>query len=253
MLDRTMKPQRPLSRGDSLVDIINDYQCASDLGELLDLGKKNVTAYGFSAMAYHQIPAIGNYSSTGLSRYYSYNLPEDLKRSYDSAYGKKLDPIIQYVMETGTPIWYSEALTLQAFKQGKYVEIINMIITTMGDSLAIPLFGPKLNLGYAFLTLGETHCVATDRRKWIAAATANVFHTRYCTLKNNMAKAISLTAREMEVLELIVMGKTNPDIATILGISKHTVNSYVKNLFMKFSTTDRVSTVVKALTHKVIV
>jgi len=82
--------------------------------------------------------------------------------------------------------------------------------------------------------------------KWIAATTASVFHTRYCTLMTAMAEKINLTLREMEVLDLLTLGKNNPEIAIILNISKHTVNSYVKNLFMKFGTTDRVSTAVKA-------
>ena len=40
-----------------------------------------------------------------------------------------------------------------------------------------------------------------------------------------------LTARELEVLELICGGYSNRDIAKILVISEHTVNDYTKKIY----------------------
>lgn len=48
-----------------------------------------------------------------------------------------------------------------------------------------------------------------------------------------------LTAREAEVLELIVAGRTNPEIAAALFVSVATVKTHVNALFAKLAVTDR--------------
>ena len=237
----------------AFVDIVEGYKSAQNIGALLRLGKQSVKGLGFSRMTYHQLPPIGNYLGSGLQRYFAYNIPEIVRSNYDAMYNKKTDPLIRYVLETGNAIWLSDALKLKHFIDIGHDEVIEKTIKALGDGLAIPLYGPKLNPGYAFVAMNPESGGKSNLNKWIAACSASVFHTRYCMLKNKVAKTINLTVREMEVLELVVMGKTNPEIATILDISKFTVNSYMKNMFLKFGTTDRVSTVVAALTHEVVV
>lgn len=55
-----------------------------------------------------------------------------------------------------------------------------------------------------------------------------------------------LTPREHEVLELIARGRTNPDIAHILGLSAKTVRNHVSNLFAKLQVADRAQAIVRA-------
>ena len=56
-----------------------------------------------------------------------------------------------------------------------------------------------------------------------------------------------LTAREFEVLRLIVLGKNNNEIAKELFISVHTAKAYVSSILEKFSVDDRVQIAVKAV------
>ena len=49
----------------------------------------------------------------------------------------------------------------------------------------------------------------------------------------------TLTARELEVLRLMAVGKTNNGIATTLGISEKTVARHVSNIFMKLGLPNR--------------
>ncbi|MGO1768149.1 hypothetical protein CAP48_14140 [Advenella sp. S44] len=51
--------------------------------------------------------------------------------------------------------------------------------------------------------------------------------------------AIELTARQTDILKWIADGKTNDDIAHILGISSHTVNYHTKQILDKTSTQSR--------------
>ena len=56
-----------------------------------------------------------------------------------------------------------------------------------------------------------------------------------------------LSAREREVLDLIVQGKSNKEIATDLGISESTVKCHVSVILMRLNVTDRTQAVVTAL------
>lgn len=56
-----------------------------------------------------------------------------------------------------------------------------------------------------------------------------------------------LTPREGEVLELMVAGRSNTQIAEILGISESRVKNHVNNIFSKLNVADRAQACVTAL------
>ena len=61
-----------------------------------------------------------------------------------------------------------------------------------------------------------------------------------------------LTARECEVLRLLTMGLTNPQIAERLVISPVTVNTHVRAIYTKFEVTSRSAATRYALLHQLI-
>lgn len=56
-----------------------------------------------------------------------------------------------------------------------------------------------------------------------------------------------LSAREREVLDLIVCGKSNKEIATELGITESTVKCHVSVILMRLNVNDRTQAVITAL------
>jgi DNA-binding NarL/FixJ family response regulator len=56
-----------------------------------------------------------------------------------------------------------------------------------------------------------------------------------------------LTAREREILELIALGKTNAEIATLLNLSPKTVSNNISNVLLKVHATDRAKLMLMAL------
>jgi len=55
----------------------------------------------------------------------------------------------------------------------------------------------------------------------------------------------TLTSREFEILEWISMGKTNPEIGSILEISLFTVKNHVQRIFRKLNVSNRAQAVAK--------
>lgn len=57
----------------------------------------------------------------------------------------------------------------------------------------------------------------------------------------------SLTEREFQILELVILGKSNTEIANELSLSVHTVKAHVCSILNKMSVDDRVQAAVKAI------
>ena len=55
------------------------------------------------------------------------------------------------------------------------------------------------------------------------------------------AMNVSLSARELEIIELVAVGLTNQEIAERLTISKRTVDNHVSNVFTKTGSKNRVA------------
>jgi DNA-binding NarL/FixJ family response regulator len=63
----------------------------------------------------------------------------------------------------------------------------------------------------------------------------------------------TLTAREMEVLELLVAGRSNKEIGSPLGIAERTVKAHVAKLLRKVGVQNRIALSVHALTHSMVI
>ncbi len=60
---------------------------------------------------------------------------------------------------------------------------------------------------------------------------------------------MALSAREMEIIELVADGLTNQEIAERLTISKRTVDNHVSNMFTKTGSKNRVALLNWAMDH----
>src|SRR6266540_177051 len=72
------------------------------------------------------------------------------------------------------------------------------------------------------------------------------------TVKERDRKAETLTAREVEVLQLLAFGHTNKDIADQLFISPDTVKTHLEHIFEKLGASDRTAAVAEALRRRLI-
>ncbi len=56
----------------------------------------------------------------------------------------------------------------------------------------------------------------------------------------------TLSPRELEILQLIVLGRSNKEIGADLNIAEFTVKGHLKNLFLKLRVSDRTEAAIKA-------
>jgi len=71
-------------------------------------------------------------------------------------------------------------------------------------------------------------------------------------MRNPSARDYDLTAREKEILELMVDGLANTDIAERLGVSPSTAKFHVSNILSKLGVTSRTEAVAMALKQKLV-
>jgi DNA-binding NarL/FixJ family response regulator len=66
-------------------------------------------------------------------------------------------------------------------------------------------------------------------------------------MQSNSHRPVSLSDRELQVVELVASGLTNQEISEKLEISKRTVDNHISNILTKTATENRVSLVRWAL------
>jgi len=92
----------------------------------------------------------------------------------------------------------------------------------------------------------------TTESEMIAAISAVNAGTRYfplhisSRLADRMMRS-DLTARELQILEMLAQGSTNKQISAALGISDNTVRHHVNNIMEKLQVSDRTEAVATAL------
>ncbi len=110
-----------------------------------------------------------------------------------------------------------------------YTGIIALLFTVLGLWLARVLFKPKINT------------VIIEKEIFPGPASAENF-----TPDGNWLRKSGLSARELEVLNLIAAGMSNKEIAEKLFLSLPTIKSHSANLFDKLQVKRRTEAVNKA-------
>lgn len=112
-------------------------------------------------------------------------------------------------------------------------------------SVSVPVFGPNGHYGFYYVPFEQSEITKTDLR--MAEFLCQNAHHRYVELTLYPEQPIKLSPREKDVLTMLVRGKNNSAMATELDISRHTVDEYIRRIFVKLEVHDRVSASIKAM------
>lgn len=148
------------------------------------------------------------------------------------AYGSpKLDPVTGYE-SSGPGDWYRVPV-----RHGERCRIEPYLYPVGGElrciqSQVMPLFDDGRCVG----VVGGDESVASPAG---SAAPVHSPIVHFSEQSEPAARLRSLTAREREVHHWLAQGKTNDEIAGILGISPHTVKHHVDHIFQKLGVENR--------------
>jgi ATP/maltotriose-dependent transcriptional regulator MalT len=111
----------------------------------------------------------------------------------------------------------------------------------------------RVQLGRALHALGDEQSAVTE----LAAARRTFAELGTAPAEQEAATLITptypsgLTAREVEVLRLVAVGKSNPEIAGQLFLSEKTVARHLSNIFTKIDVTSRTAAAAFAYEHHI--
>lgn len=110
------------------------------------------------------------------------------------------------------------------------------------NGISIPVHGPQGRDGCFSLEFTNTISGMRNIDNQMLQWSCQYAHQSFCRLLTaDQLEIPKLTARETQILTWIALGKSNAEIATILGISFHTVGTYTRRIFDKTKTNNRTS------------
>lgn len=183
------------------------------------------------------------------------NIPEGSLEVFESIEEAHRDPVMKHLKTRNTPVIWDQRTYVDA-KAGDMWEVQAPFGFRTGIALALHL--PE---GRHFV-LGMDRDKALPKRdakltRMVADLHLLAVHAQDAALRlllppgpeesASRASAPSVTARELEILRLLVQGKSNKGIANTLQVSDNTIEFHLKNVFRKLECNNRSSAIVKAL------
>lgn len=195
--------------------------------------------YGIAMASYH-LYQLGS----GSVKTIAYGHPKDFENKYISQGWGRVDPIHQYAISNGGPFRWRDIhkLTKLSPEQERFLEFAQQ--SGLTDGVAFGVYGPKLRHAFVGLGFGPGTPEPTKADADMMQLICQTGHIRYCEMVDDIA-SVSLSPRESETLKWMSIGKSNADIASIMGVSPHTIDTHVRRLYAKLGASDRTTASLK--------
>lgn len=170
-----------------------------------------------------------------------HDLPAGLAEAYDERFAFADSGLFRALLETALPtIWVDAA--------GSQDELMRQL----GFELAfcIPTQGVN-GSRHAVIFMGDRDPPELELTQALYYDANYAFDHYFREILANK-KGMGLTPRELEILRWISHGKTASEIALIVSVSEHTVNSHTATILKKLDVVNRTQMVAKALREQII-
>jgi DNA-binding CsgD family transcriptional regulator len=230
-------------------DFITDTAHARNGDELFGLLRKSVGQYGYDRLVFTvqrdvDLPE----SLNGHALLYSY--PEDWVKYYIENNCASFDPVMKAGATHARAFTWDklEKQTVYTPKQTRFMRLAEE--AGLNNGVGIPIRGRASTIAGVGLASAE-RADATHPHLDILNAFCTQFYVAFKRL-NALAtpengEPAHLSPREREVLTWMATGKTDDEIGMILSISRNTVDSHVRHIFLKLNACNRVTAVVTGL------
>lgn len=145
------------------------------------------------------------------------------------------DPAVTYLQQSSAPCWMDIVRNPS--------DILRE--SSCASAIVVPLH-TVTGKRYGLIMLGGGLRVEHQRLAVIALEAAVIFQ-RYFEVILSLDSICGLSDRELQIVRWTSEGKTSAEIAIILGLSEHTVNSYIAAVLRKLRVVNRAQMVASAL------
>lgn len=204
-----------------------------------------IAEYGFAVASYALL--VKNFRRLDLKRgLVMENFPADLADRYFREDWQRFDPFLKEALTRDSPFrWFDiEKAKGLTHEQKRFFETLRD--AGFIDGIAVPVFGRYGDIACFLLSCPERKFELTEADMFEIQLVCQIMHTRHSQLTCT-EKPPELSPREKEVAHWIALGKSNADIATILGVSTHTIDTIVRRFFTKLGVNNRVEAALKSV------
>lgn len=158
----------------------------------------------------------------------------------DEARVGSADPVVSYLRQSSAPRMLEMQDTSSVFvgESGSPWALVVPLQAASGKRYGLVMSGVRQQMEHQQLAL-------------IALDSALVFQ-RYFEVLLSLESISGLSEREIQIVRWTSEGKTSSEIAIILGLSEHTVNSYIAAVLRKLQVVNRAQMVASALRNGLI-
>lgn len=221
-----------------LLSKVSSSETPSKLWSLLSA---TLAQHGISMASYHLYDL-----GAGSLQTVAYGHPKEFEKDYIQKKWGKVDPIHQYAVANGIPFRWRDIRKLAKLTEEQERFLFVAKEAGLRDGLAFGVFGPKLRNGFVGLGFGPGTPEPSDELATAFQLLCQAGHNRYCEIVDE-SRNVKLSPRENETLKWMAVGKSNSDIATILSVSPHTVDTHVRRIYAKLDVSDRTTAAIKGL------
>ncbi|MBM2576858.1 LuxR family transcriptional regulator [Jannaschia sp. Os4] len=202
-------------------------------------------ARGVVRMSYHHQSVVTPESAVVVAE----GFPKDWVRHYVEHELSLADPITALAAKRSQPFFWSDVDMLTTLTGTEAAFLCELETAELGDGLAMQVYGPNMRSAYVGLGFGPgLRPDLAPAGVFELKAAVQIAHLRFCEItEHRTALERDLSPREEEILGWIARGKSNGVIASILGLSRHTVDTLVRRLFDKLGVADRTTAVIRGL------
>ncbi|GMB82998.1 LuxR family transcriptional regulator [Shinella zoogloeoides] len=176
-----------------------------------------------------------------------HDLPAGLPEAYDKRHRLNDSALFRSFYKSTIPtVWRASDVAENGSAEG--ADFLDQIGFDM--ALAIPVHSVA-GTRYVVLFLGDGEDIGRREHFEICYEANCAFDYFYRQVLANKA-GMGLTPRETEILRWISYGKTASEIALIVSVSEHTVNSHTATILKKLDVVNRTQMVAKAIREQII-
>ena len=206
-----------------------------------------VASFGIDALSYYHIAPPGSLDFS--EKYFlAIGFEEDLAAEHRRNHDLFSSPFTSHSNPVTEPIFWPQAYEKLNLTPKQQEHLNKFYCQNSANGLVLPVYGPNSRNGCVVLRFADPLCRFSRLSIHAVNFAAYHAHLHFCRLRaKNQKNVVHLTQREQEVLTWVARGKSNSVIADIVGISQHTVNGYLRRIYLKTQTSDRTSAALRAI------